>query len=399
LFERPYVDESRYQAAFLKPDALALAREAAARSCVLLKNDRGTLPLWKGEKIIALIGPFADDAGSMLGCWAARGRAADSVSLAAGLRAKLSPDAKLTVLRGCDATAGGNVVHQLDGTRVPGEPTASATNQADILKVASAARDADEVILALGEPNSWSGENSSRSTLDLSRQQMELFDAVAATGTPVIVVLFNGRPLAFSRIQEKAAAILEVWNPGVQGGNGVADVLFGDVDPMGRLTVSFPRSVGQVPVYYNHYNTGRPDMGGYVDGPRDPLYPFGFGLTYTTFEYGKVTLSASTMKPAGTITAAARIRNTGLRTGTEVVQLYLRDLAASAGPRPVRELKGFQRVRLTPRESRDVEFTITSEQLGYYDTAGRWRVEPGRFQLWIAKDSASGEPAEFELVP
>jgi beta-glucosidase len=164
------------------------------------------------------------------------------------------------------------------------------------------------------------------------------------------------------------------------------------------LTASFPHSVGQVPVYYNHYNTGRPDMGKYVDGPREPLYPFGFGLTYTTFDYGKVTLSVSTMEPGETITARARVKNTGKRAGTEVVQLYLRDVAASAGPRSVRELKGFRKVRLNAGESRDVEFTISGQELGYYDTTGQWLVEPGKFQLWIAKDSASGEPADFELV-
>jgi beta-glucosidase len=218
----------------------------------------------------------------------------------------------------------------------------------------------------------------------------------------VIVVLFNGRPLALPRIQEKAAAILEAWHPGVQGANGVADVLFGDVDPAGRLTATFPRSVGQVPIYYNHFNTGRPGTGDfkgqYADGPSDPLYPFGFGLAYTKFEYGKVELSAPTMKTGETLTAKVNLKNTGQRAGTEVVQLYIRDVAASAGPRPVRELKGFQKVLLQPGESRDVTFIISGRELGYYDTKGNWLVEPGKFQVWICKDSASGSPAEFELV-
>ncbi len=227
---------------------------------------------------------------------------------------------------------------------------------------------------------------------------MELFNAVVATGKPVIVVLINGRPLAIPEVQEKAAAILEAWGPGVRGGNGVADVLFGDVDPAGRLTTTFPRSVGQVPLYYNHYNTGRPTLGKYVDGPTEPLYPFGFGLAYTTFEFGRVELSDKTMKSGGTLTARVGVTNTGSRAGTEVVQLYIRDVAASAGPRPVRELKGFQKVRLNPGESRAVEFKISDHELGYYDTKGNWLVEPGRFQLWISKDSASGKPVNFELA-
>jgi beta-glucosidase len=189
----------------------------------------------------------------------------------------------------------------------------------------------------------------------------------------VIVVLFNGRPLALTRLQEKAMAILEAWHPGVQGGHAIADILFGDADPAGRLTTSFPRSVGQVPVYYNHFNTGRPLLGKYVDGPREPLYPFGFGLTYTVFEYGKVQLNGTTMKAGGTLSARIRVTNVGPRAGSEVVQLYLNAPASSIGPRPVRELKGFQKVR--------------------------WVVEPGKFLLWLTKDSASGDPVGFEFAP
>ena len=200
------------------------------------------------------------------------------------------------------------------------------------------------------------------------------------------------------RVQEKAAAILEAWFPGVQGGNGVADILFGAADPAGRLTTTCPRSVGQVPIYYNHYNTGRPGLGKYLDGPNTPLYPFGFGLAYTTFEYGKVQLDAPTMKLGGTITARVKLTNTGARAGTEVAQLYLHDVAASAGPRPVRELKGFQKILLQPGESRELNFTISGKELGYYDVKGNWLVEPGKFQLWIAKDSASGELVNFELM-
>ncbi len=397
LFEQPYVEEHLDPGAFLKPDALALAREAAAKSCVLLKNADGILPLPRTAKKIALIGPFADSP-DLMGCWAGRGRAADVVSLATGLRAKLSPDAELTVVRGCEPMEFAKTLHSLDGTQVTESSAPGEQGQTNIDQAVAVARAADVVILALGEPGSWSGENSSRCTLDLPGRQMELFEAVAASGKPVIVVLINGRPLALPRVEEKAAAILEAWDPGVQGGNGIADILTGDVAPSGRLTVSIPWSVGQVPVYYNHYNTGRPTMGKYVDGPREPLYPFGFGLTYTAFEYGKVELSGKTLQPGGTLTARVSLKNAGLRAGTEVAQLYIRDIAASAGPRPVRELKGFQKVELNPGQVRDVEFTISDRELGYYDAAGHWLVEPGKFQVWIAKDSAAGQPAEFDMI-
>jgi beta-glucosidase len=395
LFERPFVDESLYLTAFLRPDALALAREAAAKSCVLLKNENGALPISHQAKTIALIGPLGEETGDLLGCWAGPGRWQDVVSLAAGLRAKLAASSELKVVRGCEITGTAKITKRLDGTSVA---EAAAAGGDDFAEVVSAAKAEDVVILALGEPAGWTGENSSRSDLGLPGRQMELFDAVVATGKPVIVVLINGRPLAVPRVQEKAAAILEAWDPGIQGGNGVADVLFGDVDPTGRLTTTFPRSVGQVPIHYNHFHTGRPALGKYEDGPSTPLYPFGFGLAYTTFEYGKVELSAPVMKPGGMFIAKVNLKNTGTRAGTEVVQLYLRDVAASAGPRPVRELKGFQKVLLQPGDSTEVAFTISGEELGYYDTKGHWLVEPGKFQVWICKDSASGSPAEFELV-
>ena len=398
LFERPYVDESLHHGAFLRPDALALAREAAAKSCVLLKNESHALPLsWRAKKI-ALIGPFADATGDLLGCWAARGRASDVVSLASALRAKCPPDVELIVARGCHAIETGRIIHHLDGTQDVAAGKLNDGEEPDIRQAVDVASKADAVVLALGEPGGWTGENSSRSTLDLPGRQMELFEAVVATGKPVVVVLVNGRPLTIPMIQEKAAAILEVWDPGVEGGNGVADVLFGDADPVGRLTVSFPRSVGQVPLYYNHYNTGRPQLGEYLDGPRLPLYPFGFGLSYTTFDYGRTVLGAKSMKLDGTLAARVKLKNTGDRAGTEVVQLYVREVAASAGPRPVRELKGFQKVRLNPSESRDVEFTVSGSELAYEDASGRRLVEPGRYQLWIAKDAASGEPVDFEVV-
>lgn len=400
LFDHPYVDESRCQTAFLRPDAIALAREAAAKSCVLLKDENGVLPLSKQVKRLALIGPLAQDADDLVGPWASRFHVADVVSLADGIRAKLPAGAQLTPVRGCSIIEPGadyELRHADNPVQIKNHPT--GTNE--IADAVALAKDADAVILALGEPRNWSGEDGSRCTLGLPGRQQELFDAVAATGKPVIVVLFNGRPLAIPEIQKKAAAILEAWFPGVQGGNGVADVLFGDVDPSGRLTTTFPYDVGQVLFYYNHENTGRPGFGdykgNYVDGPSVPLFPFGFGLAYTAFEFGSVQLDSTTVKMSGTITARAQIKNTGARAGTAVAELYLRDLACSAGPRPVRELKGFQKILLPPGESREVSFTLSTHDLGCYDAKGKWLVEPGKYQLWIAKDSASGKPAEFEL--
>jgi beta-glucosidase len=398
LFDRPYVDETLYSTAFLRPDALALAREVAAKSCVLLKNTDHALPISRQTKSVALLGPFADATGDLLGCWAARGRASDVVTLGSGIRSKLASGAGLSVIRGCEAAQAATTIHRLDGTQVVEGDGSSVNAEADIARAVAAARDADTVILALGEPSSWSGENSSRSSLDIPGRQMELFDAVAALGKPVIVVLINGRPLAFPKLVEKAAAILEAWNPGVEGGLGVADVLFGDVDPAGRLTTSFPRNVGQVPIYYNHYNTGRPDMGKYVDGPSDPLFPFGFGLTYTSFVYSDVQLDAESMSRSGALYARVRVKNVGVRAGTEVAQLYIRQLAGSAGPRPVRELRGFQKVRLEPGQERTLEFKITSRELGYYNPEGHRVVDAGKFLLWIAKDSASGAPVELEVA-
>ena len=400
LFDHPYTDASRYQTAYLQDDAIDLAREAAQKSCVLLKNENGVLPISSHINKVVLIGPFADNAQELVGPWHSRAHTNDLTTFAEAVRHQVNFDAQLSVARGCPMLEPGYAKTPLNISdfKPIKEKPAGSNEIADAVELA---KTADVVVLALGEPLDWSGESATRTDLGLPGRQQELFDAVAATGKPVVVVLFNGRPLAIPQIQDKAAAILEAWFPGTQGANGVADVLFGQVDPVGRLTTTFLRNVGQTPFYYNHYNTGRPGVGdyhgNYVDVPTTPLYPFGFGLAYTTFEYGKIKLSAATLKTVGTITATVPIKNTGARAGTEVAQLYLRALAATAGPRPVRELKGFQKILLQPGESRDVSFTLSAKQLGYYDVKGNWLVEPGEYQLWIAKDSASGEPAAFEL--
>jgi beta-glucosidase len=398
LFDQPYTDESRYPTAYLHDDALALAREAAAKSCVLLKNDKNLLPL-SADRKIALIGPLADNAQELVGAWHSRAHTNELVSFADALR-RQGNSSLISVARGCALFEPGVV-------KVPRDITnflplrGGSTGPDEITDAVALAKTADVVVLALGEPLDWSGEDGSRSELGLPGLQQQLFDAVAATGKPVVVVLFNGRPLAITQIQLKATAILEAWYPGTQGANGVADVLFGKVEPAGRLTTTFPRSVGQVPFYYNHYNTGRPGFGeykgNYVDIATTPLYPFGFGLAYTTFDFGKVRLSSTNVPVDGKFTVQADVKNSGARAGTAVAEFYLRALAASAGPRPVRELKGFQKIWLQPGESRVVSFDLSAHELGYYDTDGHWLVEPGQYQVWIAQDSAAGDPAAFEL--
>ena len=370
LLDHPYTAPAKLDAAA----ATALAREAVARSCVLLKNAHDTLPLRPGGAI-ALIGPLASNQAELLGCWSGLGRAGDVVTLRKGLAAAL-PATAFRTAKGCELTG---------------------DDESGMDVAVSLARKADLVILALGEPALYSGENNFRSDLGLPGRQQQLFDRIIATGKPVITVLFVGRPLAIPAVIEKSAAVLLAWHPGVQAGPGVADVLTGAVAPSGRLTTSWPRSVGQVPVYYNHLPTGRP-LENYKEGSRDALLPFGYGLTYTKLNYGPTRLSSATVKD-GPIVATVALANTGVRAGTEVVQLYLRAFACAAGARPIRELKGFQRVTLQPGESKDVSFSLTAHDLGCWTAAGSWEVEPGKFGLVIAPDSASGTIVEFTLEP
>jgi beta-glucosidase len=398
LFDHPYTDEKLYKVVYLKPDAIALSREAAEKSCVLLKNDNHLLPLQKQGRKIALIGPLGEAPEEMVGPWYSRAHSNEVISLATGMRQKLADAAALSLARGCSIIETGRDRGHLENyAKIEEHPT--ETNE--IANAVALAKNADIVVMALGEPIDWSGEDGSRSSLDLPGRQQELLDAVAATGKPIVVVLFNGHPLVLPPVFAKASAVLEAWFPGTQAGNGIADLLFGDVDPSGRLTVTLPYDIGQVPIYYNHDNTGRPGFkrwdGNYVDGPTLPFLPFGYGLTYTTFHYGDVKLDSAALKSGGTLTASAQLTNTGTRAGTEVAQLYIRDLAFAAGTRPVRELKGFRKVTLQPGETQTVSFTLTPDELGAYDADGHWIVQPGQFQLWICKDSASGNPASFDL--
>lgn len=380
LFERPYADESREAATLMEAEHLAAAREIAARSMVLLKNERRTLPLRKDLRSVAVIGPLAHDRASLIGSWSGDGRAEDAVTLLEGVKAKL-PAASVTIAGGCE---------------VAGDSTVG------FAEALSTAAKADFVIIAAGESAEMSGEAASRSSLDLPGRQLDLIKAIHQIGKPYVVVLMNGRPLTIDWIAENSPAILEAWFGGTQAGHAMADVLFGDVNPGGKLPMTFPRAVGQLPLYYNHKNTGRPPDAAnkytskYLDLPWTPLYPFGHGLSYTEFRYSSLQLSAPGIRPGASLTVSVEVENIGTRAGDEVAQLYLRDLASSV-TRPVRELKGFERITLRPGEKRLIRFILRPEHLGFYDRSMRFIVEPGMFRLYVGGSSEGGLEASFEV--
>ena len=388
LFEHPYVNADAYPSQVLHADDLQLAREAVTRSAVLLKND-GMLPIRRGAARLALIGPMGDDPQQMLGCWRGMGHRGDVVTLAKGIRAKLVGGAQLEVVKGCDLIAGGVETRTLtDGRIVAVSPTSRAADSG-IADAVRAAGQADAVVMALGEPAGWTGENTSRATLGFTGHQEELFEAVAATGKPVVVVVFSGRPLALPTVLAKAGAVVLAWQPGVQAGNGLADLLFGDAAFTGRLTQSVPAEVGQVPVYYNHDTTGRPGkhMGDYRDAATRPMFNFGYGLNGTTVRY-----SPATVKPAA---AVATITNTGARPADEVVQLYVRQLACPQGVRPAQELRGFRHVTLAPAETKQVSFALTDAVLGFFKRDGRFVADSGDYNIWIAPQAGVGDPVVY----
>lgn len=361
----------------------ALARDAARRSIVLLKNDGALLPLRRAGQKIALIGPFAQDRDNIEGCWTLFGDKARYVTLEAGMRAALADQALLEVVPGCaleDAVEGG------------------------IEAAVAAARRADVVVLALGEPQRYSGEAQSRVEIVVPAAQQALAEAVAATGTPVVVLLRNGRALALHGAVRDAQAIAVTWFLGTQTGHAVADVLFGDYSPSGRLPVSFPQHSGQQPYFYNHPRTGRPELPGmsefkarWREIPNAPLYPFGHGLGYTTFAYGAPRLSEPQLDWDGELVVTTTVTNTGAVAAEEVVQLYVHDRVASR-VRPVRELKAFAKIALAPGQARDVVFRLDRGQLAFTNSEGVFTAEPGLFDLWVCASSADGEPVRFELL-
>ena len=381
LFDDPYHGASpeRERAVLLAPEHRQLARRVAEEAIVLLKNDGQLLPLGSRVRSVAVIGPLADDKVAALGSWPGRGDPRDAVTPLEGIRARAG-SVTVVYAKGCGIT-----------------DTASA----GFADAVTAAKQADVVVLVLGEAGDMSGEAASRANLDLPGIQPRLFEAIYATGTPIVLVLMNGRPLTIPWAAEHVPAIVESWFLGIETGPALAAVLFGDVSPSGKLPVTFPRAVGQIPLYYNHKNTGRPTgpdkyTSKYTDLPVTPLFPFGHGLSYTTFSYSDLRLSSPRITPAGTESVSVTVTNTGSREGVEVVQLYVHDEVASV-TRPVRALAGFRRVSLKPGEARTVEFQLTPKELGLYNQNMKFVVEPGRFRVFVGGSSVGGLEAEFEV--
>jgi beta-glucosidase len=404
LFTDPYrhTSEERATREIMTPENRRGARQIAEHAMVLLKNADRLLPL-KKSGTIALIGPLVDDHRDMLGSWSAAGDWKQSVSVIEGIKNAVGPGVNLLYAKGANILEDSSILRQLDDNggeivrdrRSPGEMIDEA--------VAAAAK-SDIVVAVLGEPFGMTGEAASRSNIDLPANQEDLLRALVKTGKPIVLVLMNGRPLTLPWENEHVPAILEAWFGGTEAGNAVADVLFGDYDPSGKLSISFPRSVGQIPIYYNHKNTGRPYDGKsldkyksrYLDVANDPLYPFGYGLSYTHFDYSPISLDKKTMRPKDALQVKVTVTNSGDYDGEETVQLYIRDLVASV-TQPVKELKAFQKVLLKKGESRELVFTLTADDLKFYNKDLQWVYEPGDFQVFIGGDSRQVQEARFSL--
>jgi len=396
LFEDPYrySDEEREKRVLADPTHVEAARDVARKSIVLLKNEGALLPLAKDHGTIAVIGPLADDADSPLGNWRAMAETDSAVTLLAGIRAAVGPGVEVRYALGA----------RLDtGDRGFGAPvTLNQTDRSGFEAAVAAARDADAVVLALGETAFQTGEARSQADIGLKGVQLDLLREVRKANPKLVVVLMNGRPLTLGEVDAAAPAIVEAWQLGSEAGHAIADVLFGDYNPTGRLPASFPRVVGQEPLYYNAKNTGRPASDNmfssrYTDVPNTPLFPFGFGLSYTTFEYSEPKLSAAEIGSDDTLKVEVTVTNTGSRAGTEVVQLYIRDLVGSV-TRPVKELKGFQKVELQPGQSLPVTFTLQpARDLAFFTAAERWEAEPGAFEVLVGGSSVDVKKAAFTL--
>lgn len=388
LFDDPYryLNEEREKKEILTQESLDFARKFVSKTCVLLKNDNQTLPIPKTVKKIALIGPLGDSKEDMLGNWSAAGRWEDCVTLFDGLKEK--------------GKAYGFKTEFAKGCEVLNEST-DGFNEAIKL-----AKTADYIVLAIGEHRNLSGEAASRTHIDIPGVQQELVNKILALKKPTAVVLFNGRPLVLNELNEKAPAILEAWFGGTQSGNGIADLLFADAIPSGKITMTFPRDVGQIPIHYNMKNTGRPVTpdnpeykykSKYIDCPNEPLYPFGYGLSYTQFEYKNLKLDRQEISATDTLTITVDIANTGNYNGEEIVQLYIRDLIGSV-TRPVKELKGFKKITLDKGQATTVTFKLTANDLRFYDLAMNFTFEPGSFDVFVGSNSAEGIKGTFKLV-
>ncbi|WLI11285.1 beta-glucosidase BglX [Pseudomonas sp. FP603] len=382
----------------------AQAREVARKTLVLLKNENGLLPL-KKEGVIALIGPLAKSTVDIMGSWSASGVPAQSVTIYDGLKNAMN-QGSLIYARGANLEEDQEVVKYLEYqgvSEIANDPRPAAEMIDEAVK---AAQQADVVIAVVGEPRSMSHEAASRTSLDLPGRQSELITALKATGKPLVLVLMNGRPLSIGKEQKQADAILETWYSGSEGGNAVADVLFGDYNPSGKLPITFPRSVGQIPNYYSHLNTGRPYIAGglrnytsqYFDQSHGPLYPFGYGLSYTDFSLTDMALSSTTLSKTDNLVASIMVKNVGPRDGETVVQLYIRDVVGTVS-RPVKELKNFQKIMLKAGEEKAVHFSINENDLKFFNTQLEYAAEPGEFRVQIGLDSQNVKEQSFELLP
>jgi beta-glucosidase len=382
LFDDPYhgATPERERATQLAPEHRELARRVAREAIVLLKHDPALLPLGPTRHTLAVIGALADDSVAALGPWSGHGDPHDAVTPLAGIRARAGEGVQVRYARGASPTD---------------------TTTAGIAEAVALARQADIAVVVLGETADMSGEAASRASLSLPGAQEQLLEALHGSGTPLVLVLMSGRPLAVAWAAEHVPAIVQAWFLGTETGHALADVLFGEVSPSGKLPVSVPRAVGQVPIYYNHKNTGRPAAAEkytskYLDLPVTPLYPFGHGLSYTTFGYSDLRLSPPRIGPTGSVSVSALVTNTGAREGADVAQLYIRDEVASI-TRPVKALAGFRRITLRPGAAARVEFVLTAAQLGFYNEAMRFTVEPGRFRVFVGPSSAEGLEGSFEV--
>lgn len=382
LFDDPYryCNTEREAKTLLKPEFLEEARDAARKSFVLLKNENQVLPLNPDVKSIALIGPSADAATDMIGTWSGRGEAKHVITLKKELETRMGAE-KVIYAKGADF---------------------SGDDKSGFAAAMASARRADVIIAAFGEAGMMSGESTSRADIGIPGVQEELILEMAKLGKPMVLVLFNGRPLILAKVNSMVPAILEAWIPGTMAGPALCDVLFGDYNPSGKLPVTFPWSLGQVPIFYNHKNSGRPGSreqvytSRYLDAPNEPLFPFGYGLSYTQFAYNNLILSESIVSGDQPLDVRVDVKNTGQTAGTETVQLYIRDLVGSV-TRPVKELKGFKKVMLKAGEVQTVSFTLDKEALSFYNRDGIWGTEPGKFKVFVGTNSQNTIDAGFEL--
>ena len=409
LFKDPYkfCREKQADSLLRCAEFRAAARRISADSYVLLKNE-GVLPL-KRNGTVAVVGPLAATAENMAGTWSVAARHSECVTLLDGLKAVAGPNVKVLYAKGSNLCS--DYALEMRSTMFGRELGRDNRSDDDLLKEAiKVAKRSDVVVAALGESSEMSGESSSRSDISIPDVQKTLLKELLKLGKPLVLVLFDGRPLTIEWESENVPAILNVWFGGSEAGYSIADVLFGDVNPSGKLAMTFPKNVGQIPLYYAHKNTGRPLEGpdgkgkwfikfrsNYLDVDNDPVYPFGYGLSYTTFEYGPVQLSSDSMSGTGNIKASVEVKNTGKVMGKEVVQMYIQDVKASVS-RPLKELKGFEKVSLAPGESRVVSFEISTDALKFWNQQMEYGAESGEFKVFIGGDSTTKNSASFELL-